>query len=201
MEPQDLDARDRDPAEKPLRRICALSILQPWAELIVHGPKRVENRMWSPDPAHFEVGDYIAIHAGKTVSAEQWGGAVELANDMGAIDELPVLAGLRRVERAERGDRFAHQRIKRYCEQACAYGALVGVARFGGIVRRAEDLPLKQRMWFVGPRGWILHPVVAIAPIPLGGQRSLFALNPIVLDQLRLAVGAALESRRATSNP
>lgn len=192
---------DAASGRKPLRRIRGLSILQPWTELIVHGPKRIENRMWQPDPAHFEVGDLIAIHAGKTVSADQWAGAIELANAEGLIDELPVLAGLRRVDRAERGDRFAKQRIKRYCEQACAYGAIVGIARFGGIMRRREDVPLRQQPWFVGPCGWILNPVIAIAPIPLKGERSLFPLHDDVVDKLRLAFGAALEHRREPSNP
>ena len=40
----------------------ALTIWQPWAALIVVGPKDIENRSWSPPAAI--IGKRIAIHAG-----------------------------------------------------------------------------------------------------------------------------------------
>lgn len=42
----------------------ALTLHQPWAWSIVHGPKRVENRSWPP-PLYM-LGQRFAIHAGKT---------------------------------------------------------------------------------------------------------------------------------------
>lgn len=36
---------------------------RPWSDAIVRGPKRVENRPWTP-PGFF-LGETIAIHAGK----------------------------------------------------------------------------------------------------------------------------------------
>lgn len=42
----------------------ALTLHQPWAWAIIHGPKRIENRTWAP-PASL-IGQRIAIHAGKT---------------------------------------------------------------------------------------------------------------------------------------
>ena len=46
----------------------ALSILQPWAWLIVHGPKDVENRTWStPFRGQF------LVHAGKGFDREGYG--------------------------------------------------------------------------------------------------------------------------------
>lgn len=41
----------------------ALTLWQPWATLIVLGPKRIENRTWLPST--FLIGQRIAIHAGK----------------------------------------------------------------------------------------------------------------------------------------
>lgn len=49
-----------------MRKMQALTIWQPWASLIVHGFKRIENRTWAP-PADL-VGTTIAIHAGKKVT-------------------------------------------------------------------------------------------------------------------------------------
>lgn len=47
------------------RNIWGLTIKQPWAAAIIHGPKRIENRNWQPSNAR--IGEFIAIHAGKTV--------------------------------------------------------------------------------------------------------------------------------------
>lgn len=46
----------------------ALTLIQPWASLIVFGPKRIENRGWEP-PREL-IGERFAIHAGK--STERW---------------------------------------------------------------------------------------------------------------------------------
>lgn len=46
-----------------------LTIKQPWAAAIVHGPKRYENRSWYA-PRTFQPGNYIALHAGKTVDKD-----------------------------------------------------------------------------------------------------------------------------------
>lgn len=50
---------------KARMKMPALTVWQPWASLIVFGPKRVENRPW-PIPKRF-IGTCIAIHAGKTM--------------------------------------------------------------------------------------------------------------------------------------
>ena len=46
-----------------MAELRALTVLQPWANAIAYGTKRVENRGWLP-PANF-IGARIAIHAGK----------------------------------------------------------------------------------------------------------------------------------------
>lgn len=53
------------PASTPKKEIWGLTIWQPWAWLITHNTKRVENRGWRPpDKA---IGQYLALHAGKTL--------------------------------------------------------------------------------------------------------------------------------------
>lgn len=42
----------------------ALTIRQPWADAIAHGPKRVENRSWPAPDKH--IGTRILIHAAST---------------------------------------------------------------------------------------------------------------------------------------
>lgn len=89
----------------------ALTILQPWADLIVHGPKRVENRTWPP--RGLWRGDLFAIHAGKRVDARERSCADEKASAAGLLGapsgELPLgaivgvarLAGVERVPPAD----------------------------------------------------------------------------------------------------
>lgn len=67
----------------------ALTVHQPWAHFLAAGVKPVENRQWSPPPAL--IGQWIAIHAGKTFDTE---GArhieSELAIDVPPEAELPL---------------------------------------------------------------------------------------------------------------
>lgn len=71
----------------------ALSIRQPWAWLIVHGYKDIENRDW---PTHFR-GRFL-IHAGKTMRRADYDEAVDFARSLNpcrkcipipAFDDLP----------------------------------------------------------------------------------------------------------------
>ncbi|MBN9525411.1 MAG: ASCH domain-containing protein [Alphaproteobacteria bacterium] len=57
----------------------ALSILQPWAWLIVHGHKAVENRNWKPWNHGLKMRGPIWVHAGKGFDAD----GVDFALDMG----------------------------------------------------------------------------------------------------------------------
>lgn len=52
----------------------ALSVRQPWAWLIIHGNKDIENRTWETN-----VVGKIFIHAGKGMSKQEWEDAYEYA--------------------------------------------------------------------------------------------------------------------------
>lgn len=83
----------------------ALTICQPYAELIARGDKRVENRTW-PTSYHGP----LLIHAGKSRSwldgetddelAEEFGRRIEF----GAIVATATLVGCFDIDRIERGD-------------------------------------------------------------------------------------------------
>lgn len=167
------------------RRILALTIVQPWAELVVRGPKRVENRTW--EPRGLRVGDYLAIHAGKRLDADCWDGAIETAISAGLLASLPVLAKLDETPCRKRGDRFDPQ--KAYAQSAVPYSAVVGVARLAGVERAA---PAGDPWWF-GPVWWRLDNVVAIPPVPCSGAQGLWALDPATLNAVRDAWKAARE--------
>ena len=158
----------------------ALTILQPWAWYISHGPKRIENRTWAP-PASLR-GQYLAIHAGKRLDRECAAGALEFVRDLPAS------------ERAKIGADCPHPVSVR----TMPYGAIVGVARVTGWVRESES------PWFVGPVGWVLDDVVAIDPVPCRGAQGLWTVPDDVLAIVRerwKAARASASGDRADVEP
>lgn len=155
---------------RPLR---ALTIIQPWAHLIVLGRKRVENRSWEPTARGLRVGDYLAIHAGMRFDLASWEGAYETMPD----DEAPELRAL--VESAvfsvpqRAGRELVATRV--------TYGAVVAVARLAAV----EDEAPEDEAYWCGPWGWRLDEVVAIEPVPCKGAQGLWTLPPEVLATVR----------------
>lgn len=164
--------------------MLALTLVQPWAELIVRGPKRVENRTWQPHG--LRVGGYLAIHAGKRLDADCWHGAVETAICAGLLASLPVLAKFDQTPPKKRGDRFDPE--KAYVQNAVPYSAIVGVARLAGVER---EEPADGDPWWFGPVGWRLDDVVAIDPVPCSGAQGLWALDEATYQAVRAAWKAA----------
>lgn len=68
----------------------ALSIRQPWAWLILHGGKDIENRCW---PTRFR--GFVLIHASKGMTRGEYAAAQEYALARG-ITKLPAAADLER---------------------------------------------------------------------------------------------------------
>jgi len=58
----------------------ALTIRQPWASLIIYGPKDVENRTWKLP--QWMVGQKFAVHASKTIDQEDMEAAFELCRQI-----------------------------------------------------------------------------------------------------------------------
>jgi hypothetical protein len=72
----------------------ALSIRQPWAWLIVHKGKNIENRTW-----HTKLRGRFLVHASAGCTRKQWGEAVRFCLDRGLIEtpfEVPTLDELQR---------------------------------------------------------------------------------------------------------
>lgn len=64
--------------------MIALSIRQPWAWLIVHGHKDVENRTWST----LYRGEFL-VHAAKRMTDAEWEDAAWFAQERGVQVPLP----------------------------------------------------------------------------------------------------------------
>lgn len=71
--------------------LYALSVIQPWAWLLLHG-KDVENRDW-PLPNRFR-GVRVAIHASKKRDRDEWDGAAMVAMDASLAARIPSMAQL-----------------------------------------------------------------------------------------------------------
>lgn len=148
----------------------AVTIHQPWAWAVAVGHKPVENRTWRP-PLE-AVGKLIGIHAGRQPIMEL---DAEFAAAM----------------------RATAPHVQRLTPRECTLGALIGVARLVGVVRRhpvtarmhflftrsdlgeavPEDLAARIRPWWRGPWGWLLDEAVLLPePIPMRGQQGLWRI-------------------------
>ena len=137
----------------------ALSIMQPWAGAIVHGPKRIENRTWRP----FQLKDgpfAIWIHA----SAKP---------DRASLDRpTPALHSWGVWSDAVR---FSSPAWGLTC------GAIIGAAVVYSVRDRVDDLPEGQEEWWAGPLAWVLCDRVALRePVRASGRLSLWRPTPEV---------------------
>jgi len=118
--------KTRDPRPET-QKLVALSIRQPWAWLIAHGYKSVENREW---PTRFR-GRFL-IHAGKTLTKADYESCVIFCSGISTpigrdFDPFPTMESLR--------------------EQR---GGIVGAADLMDCVTQSDS------EWFCGPYGFVL---------------------------------------------
>lgn len=137
-----------------------LSVRQPWAWMILHAGKTVENRTWVPSPALLRHGDRLAIHASKTFDVDGLRWICRNHKELGlSLDFIPI-------------DKSAYP-----------VGCVVGSVEFegwqtkGGTVFPANNMPPDRLMspWFFGPVGWLIQDPVELAePVPTKGRLGLF---------------------------
>lgn len=136
----------------------ALSIRQPWAWLILHGGKDVENRDWSERyPALREArellisGDRFAIHASKGMTRVEYEDALSFVHAL-SRHVRPFPPGLTMP-----------------APESLPRGAIVGTARIAGISRNYPS------PWFFGPVGIVLRDAAPLSvPIPCKGMLGFF---------------------------
>lgn len=121
--------------------MLALSIRQPWAWLIIHGGKDIENRMWST-----RVRGRILVHAAQGMTRDEWKDAWLFAAGSGASPKA-IEAGLTR-DNIERGGIVGSVEIVD-CVQASNSRWFMG--SHGFVLRDPQPLPfrpLKGRLGF-----------------------------------------------------
>ncbi len=134
--------------------MLALSIKQPWAYLIVHGLKDIENRAWSL-PKTFKTPQRIYVHAG-------------LKQDYSAYDGDPTYRRLndwirRRISPGSSFD---------WDDTPLKLGAIIGRVTVMGCVRASGS------RWFEGPWGfWLTDAEAWETPYPYKGRQGFFEVG------------------------
>lgn len=149
---------------QPLR---AITLIRPWSDAIVGGPKRVENRTWLPPLAL--LGSYIAIHAGAKYEdhlywPEDWRAP---ASPPQGIVGVARLAGV--LDRRKGG--------------RMPYPPRVGPRLSAELDAHLERLD--RDPWWAGPVGWLLTDVQQIDPIACRGALGLWVVPPAAAHEVR----------------
>ena len=128
----------------------ALSIRQPWAWLILHAGKDIENRTWQ---TNFR--GRVLIHAAKGMTAGEFDDAMEFAGMVTdgfstcGTDRLPTLHDIER-------------------------GGIVGSVEIVDCVQRNGRRNYQVSDWFVGPWGFVLRNPEPLPFRPLKGALGFF---------------------------
>lgn len=123
----------------------ALSILQPWAGLIVLGFKDIENRDWQARNPGLKFRGPVAIHAGKGRDTDAWD---QLEEGYHPVTSEPFYFDLR--------------------QPAVHRGGIVGVAEIVDCVTEHDSA------WFVGAYGFIIANARPVEFIPTTGALGFF---------------------------
>jgi hypothetical protein len=124
----------------------ALSIRQPWAWLILHGGKDIENRVWMTGRR----GRHL-IHAAKGMTAQEWEDGIRYALGTGPAGRAAVAA------------MWGH-----YEEIRAQRGGIVGSVEIVDCVQSSASA------WFTGPWGFVMAKPVALPFVPYCGQLGFF---------------------------
>lgn len=139
----------------------ALSLRQPWAWMVVHGGKRIENRRWNT-----RVRGPFLIHAAKGMTRDEYEGAVDFASDVNAALVVPPFEAMQR-------------------------GGIIGRARIVDVVPPCHgDLFHHEcpHAWHMEEQfGFVLEGVEAIPFYPLRGELGFFNVAADVLAKLGAA--------------
>lgn len=138
----------------------ALSIMQPWAWLIVNGHKDIENRDWST-----KFRGPVAIHAGKKVDVDCVHSLTHHAGPFHPVtsEPFPIDIGSRLIEAADALD-------EKYSAPAWAdqCGGIVGVAEVVDCVSASST------EWFVGRFGFVIRNARPVDFLPCRGALGFF---------------------------
>lgn len=150
----------------------ALSIRQPWAWMILHAGKDVENRNWCTDYR-----GWVAIHAAKGCTHDEFEDAMLWIADRLAFPPAERAPGIAKpVDEVQRqaARSFAEQRLPPQAysltHDTIPRGCIVGAAVLHDCVSHQHT-----SLWFEGPYGFLLKDVIVLEkPIPMAGKLGLW---------------------------
>lgn len=122
----------------------ALSIRQPWANLILFAGKDIENRSW-----HTRFRGPVLIHAAKGMTQDEWSSALEFGRE-----------AMAKTLRKYSGPSRTFKTIER--------GGIVGVAEIVDCVSESNS------PWFIGDYGFVLANVRPVEFFPCKGSLGFF---------------------------
>ncbi len=123
-----------------------LSIRQPWAWLIIHGGKDIENRTW-----HTKYRGRFLVHASKGMTGKEYCDGLEFAMRAGWISESP-----------EFPFPTSQQMLQEWC------GGIIGSVELVDCVTASES------PWYMGEVGFVLRDPKPILFTPYKGRLGLF---------------------------
>jgi hypothetical protein len=158
--------------------VRALTLRQPWAWMVVHGGKRIENRRWQPweklggGKRRPWRGEFL-IHAGLTCTEEEYRHALDFAFGVPGRDWA--------IGGSELGERYIP------ALDELPVGAYVGRARLTGVLPKpTQELGWEHDWRIPGQLGWVVEDVVAFEqPVYAPGARGLWTVPEHDLAKLR----------------
>jgi hypothetical protein len=151
--------------------LSCLTLWAPWADAIIRGGKRIENRGYPP-PASL-VGEWLALHTGKTyedLSGSDW----PFPGSWTPPADSDCSRGVVAVARV-----------------AGVITPLGFIDASTGVVLDCRTT-LDMAWWARGSYGWILYEVRAITPVPCNGHQRLWTLPDDVERAVRVQTDLAL---------
>lgn len=138
-------------------KMPAISIRQPWTNMVVYLGKPYENRTW---PTRFR--GPVLIHAAKSMTDDDYCAAIQFAHQTCGISK---------------------QMLQKHCEAADLdhlRGGIVGYAEVTDCVseeRHASLRPEHRSPWFMGPYGFHLANVHPLPFLPYIGRLGFFEVE------------------------
>ena len=152
----------------------ALTIRDPWAQAIVFGDKRVENRGQRLDKM---LGERVAIHVSQTVDRDAWRSAVNVLDRTPPWLEYSVHENL-----SYPGHIIGSVRLVGYCD---ARGEGVDHVQAGFTRHWSGSGPCPTTSeWWQGPVGWLLDDVIEYRPVEARGMPGFWTIYEGVRQRL-----------------
>lgn len=138
--------------------MLALSINQPWASLIIHAGKDIENRDWLT-----KVRGRVAVHASKRLDKDEMWRAHCLFRQAGLEIPDSLQAAIQSLQDENLyGKKFAPP-------ESYPLGAIIGTVDIVDCVTKSDS------PWFFGPHGFVLRDPIALPePVPCKGALSFW---------------------------